>query len=133
MSTPINDIDTNYQHKMVNHGYPHDLETGIVDMNATYIQRNDTFADSDKWQQMTLETVGLDFDENENTDSFIRIKIGKRNGGEVDIEKFWSVNGLEDLARLFNDFERRRGSSIHYKVIKEVTHPDGTLHTGTFE
>ena len=127
------DINTGYVSQLVNHGYPADEQIGINEMNVGYIQKNDTMGDSDMWQQLRLEAVSMDFDENENVDSFIRMSIGKKVPNEVDVEDFWSINGLEDLVRVFNDFERRRGSTIHYKVVKEVTYADGTIHTGTFE
>ena len=130
---PIEDLHTGYTSQLVNHGYPADGQIGINEMNAGYIQKNDTMGDSDMWQQLHLEAVSTDFDENENVDSFLRMRIGKKNPDEVDVEDFWSINGMEDLVRVFNDFERRRGSTIHYKVVKEVTYPDGTVHTGTFE
>lgn len=130
---PIKDLHTEYTSQLVNHGYPDDNQIGINEMNAGYIQKNDTVGDSDMWQQLRLEAVSTDFDKNENVDSFIRMSVGKKDPDEVDVEDFWSVNGLEDLARVFNDFERRRGSTIHYKVVKEVTYPDGTVHTGVFE
>lgn len=130
---PIKDLHTEYTSQLVNHGYPDDNQIGINKMNAGYIQKNDTVGDSDMWQQLRLEAVSTDFDKNENVDSFIRMSVGKKDPDEVDVEDFWSVNGLEDLARVFNDFERRRGSTIHYKVVKEVTYPDGTVHTGVFE
>ena len=130
---PIEDLHTEYTSQLVNHGYPADNQIGINEMNAGYIQRNDTMGDSEMWQQLRLEAVSMEFDKNENVDSFIRMSVGKKNPDEVDVEDFWSVNGLEDLVRVFNDFERRRGSTIHYKVVKEVTYPDGTVHTGTFE
>lgn len=130
---PIEDLHTEYTSQLVNHGYPADSQIGINEMNAGYIQKNDTMGDSEMWQQLRLEAVSMEFDKNENVDSFIRMSVGKKNPDEVDVEDFWSVNGLEDLARVFNDFERRRGSTIHYKVVKEVTYPDGTVHTGTFE
>ena len=130
---PIEDLHTEYTSQLVNHGYPADGQIGINELNAGYIQNNDTMGDSDKWQQLRLEAVSTEFDEKENVDSFMRMSIGKKDPDEVDIEDFWSINGMEDLVRVFNDFERRRGSTIHYKVVKEVTYPDGTVHTGTFE
>lgn len=130
---PIEDIHTEYTSRLVNHGYPDDNQIGVNETIAGYIQRNDTMGDSDKWQQLRLEAVSSEFEERENVDSFIRMSVGKKVPNEVDIEDFWSINGLEDLVRVFNDFERRRGSTIHYKVVKEVTYPDGSLHTGTFE
>ena len=133
MNEPINDLHTEYASQLVNHGYPADNQVGINEMNVGYIQNNDTMGDSDKWQQLRLEAVSTEFDEKENVDSFMRMSIGKKDPDEVDIEDFWSINGLEDFARIFNDFERRRGSNIHYKVVKEVTYPDGTVHTGVFE
>lgn len=133
MNEPINDIPTKYTSQLVNHGYPEDSQIGINELNAGYIQRNDTMGDSDMWQQLRLEAVSAEFEEKENVDSFIRMSIGKKTPDECDVEDFWSINGLEDLARVFNDFERRRGSTIHYKVVKEVTYPDGSVHTGTFE
>lgn len=133
MNEPINDLHTEYTSQLVNHGYPDDRQIGINELNAGYIQKNDTMGDSDMWQQLRLEAVSTEFDKNENVDSFMRMSIGKKTPDEVDVEDFWSINGLEDLARVFNDFERRRGSTIHYKVVKEVTYPDGTVHTGTFE
>lgn len=129
----VEDLKTEYISQFVNHGYPADNQIGINEMNVGYIQKNDTMGDSDMWQQLRLEAVSTEFDEKENVDSFIRMSVGKKNPDEVDIEDFWSINGLEDLAHVFNDFERRRGSTIHYKVVKEVTYPDGTVHTGTFE
>ena len=129
----VEDLKTEYTSQLVNHGYPADNQIGINEMNVGYIQKNDTMGDSDMWQQLRLEAVSTEFDEKENVDSFIRMSVGKKNPDEVDIEDFWSINGLEDLAHVFNDFEHRRGSTIHYKVVKEVTYPDGTVHTGTFE
>ena len=129
----IQDLNTGYIKPMINHGFPKDDQVGIVDMNVRYIQRNDTMGDSDNYQQMTLQTEAVEFDEKENVDSFIRMSIGPKTPDEVDIEPFWSINGLEDLAQIFNNFEKRRGSTIHYKVVKEVTYPDGTVHTGIFE
>lgn len=129
----IEDLHTNYISQLVNHGYPDEGQIGINEMNAGYIQKNDTMGDSNMWQQLRLESVSLQFDPRENVDSFLRMSIGKKNQGEVDIEDFWSINGLEDLVRIFNDFERRRGSTVHYKVIKDVTYPDGSVHTGVFE
>ena len=133
MNEPINDLHTEYTSQLVNHGYPNDRQIGINELNAGYIQKNDTMGDSGMWQQLRLEAVSTEFDKNENVDSFIRMSIGKKTPDEVDVEDFWSINGLEDLASIFNDFERRRGSTIHYKVVKEVTYQDGTVHTGTFE
>ena len=133
MNEPINDLHINYISQLVNHGYPDEGQIGINEMNAGYIQKNDTMGDSNMWQQLRLESVSLQFDPKENVDSFLRMSIGKKDQGEVDVEDFWSISGLEDLVRIFNDFERRRGSTIHYKVIKEVTYPDGSVHTGVFE
>lgn len=130
---PIEDINTKYTSQLVNHGYPRDGQIGINELNVGYIQRNDTCGDSDLWQQLRLEAISTEFEEKENVDSFIRMRVGKKTPDECDIEDFWSINGLEDLVSIFNNFERRRGSTIHYKVIKEVTYPDGTVHTGTFE
>jgi hypothetical protein len=112
---------------VVNHCIPKDTQIGVVDMKVRYIQNNDTWGSSDKYQQVIMETKGVEFSEKENTDSFIRMGIGPETPDEVDIENFWSINGLEDFAALFNDFEERRKSNIRYEVIKRVTLPDGSV------
>lgn len=117
---------------IVNHGYPEDEEIGVVDMHVNYIQKSDTCSSVETpYQQLHLETVGVEFDQNENTDAFIRMQTGCPE--DVDITPYWSINGLEDLVKIFNNFERRRGSTIHYKVTKEVTLPDRTIKTTIYE
>lgn len=127
--------EKDYRSKIVNHGYPKDQEIGVVDMHTTYIQQTDTCGDSEQepYQQLMLETVGVEFCEKENTDAFIRMRVGKKYPDEVDVADFWSINGLEDLVSIFNNFERRRGSTIQYQVTKIVTLPDGTKEETKFE
>ena len=118
--------------KLVNHGYPKGEEVGIVDMHVNYIQPSDTCSDTETpYQQLHLETVGVEYDPEENTDAFIRMQTGCPE--DVDIAPYWSINGLEDLVKIFNDFERRRGSTIHYKLTKDVTLPDGSVKVTDYE
>lgn len=118
---------------VVNHGLPKDTQIGVVDMRVRYIQNNDTWGDSEKFQQVVMETKGVEFSEKENTDAFIRMGIGPETPDEVDMENFWSINGLEDFAVMFNDFEERRKSNIRYEVIKRIILPDGTVEEKHFK
>ena len=118
---------------VVNHGVPKDNQIGIVDMRVRYIQKNDTWGSGDNYQQIVMETKGVEFSEKENTDSFIRMGIGPETPDEVDVENFWSINGLEDFAAIFNDFEERRKSNIRYEVIKRINLPDGTVEEKHFK
>lgn len=117
---------------IVNHGNPKDGEIGIEDMHVNYTQPADTCSDVETpYQRLRLETVGVEFFPEENTDTFIRMQIG--GSEDCGFTPYWSIDGLEDLVKIFNDFERRRGSTIHYKVTKEVTMPDGTIKTTIHE
>jgi hypothetical protein len=110
--------------QIVNDSMPSDGKIGVVETKVTYIQENDTWGESDQYQQIILTTKGVEYCDDEGTDAFIRMKIGKSYPSEVDICDFWSINGLEDLVRIFNDFQRRSGTNIRYKVTKIVT-PEG--------
>ena len=126
--TVYDEPSSNTVHSIVNHSCPKDNQIGILQQRATYIQQPDTNSDPEGYQTLTLGTSPVGFSIEENTDSFIRISIGEEGG-----MGFWSVGGLEDLVTIFNDFERRRGSTIRYRVTKEVVSPDGTVHSTTFE
>lgn len=117
------------RNNMVNHSYPHDCEVGIEKTAVTYIQKSDTWDDTETpFQKMTLETIPVDFNEEENTDSFIRVKVGPIDfEAEPDICDHWSVVGLEDLVNIFNDFMRRSGTYVRYELKKIIQKPDGTI------
>lgn len=102
--------------KIVNHGYPREMEIGIVDQTIRFIQPSDT-CDKDRYQQLTMTTVGVEFDPKDNTDSFIRMAIGP-DEGDADIAPFWSCNGPEELVMLFNEFAKRTGMSCRWKLEK---------------
>lgn len=110
--------------QIVNDSTPDVGKIGVVETRVTYIQENDTWGNVSQLQQMILTTQGMGYSEDEGTDAFIRMKIGKTHPKEVDICDFWSISGLEDLVRIFNDFQRRSGTNIRYKVTKIVT-PEG--------
>lgn len=110
--------------KIINSGFIKDEETGIETQVVRYIQNTDTVdMNIDGYQYLTLKTVGIDFDEKDNTDSFIRISIGSNNYDEKSDEEsgitnFWSVGGPEDLIEIFNDFARRTGMSCRWEINK---------------
>ena len=110
--------------QIVNDSTPDPGKIGVVETRVTYIQENDTWGNVSQLQQMILATQGVGYSEDEGTDAFIRMKIGKIHPKEADICDFWSISGLEDLVRIFNDFQRRCGTNIRYKVTKIVT-PEG--------
>lgn len=112
--------------QIVNDSMPDDGKIGVVETKVTYIQENDTWGHANQFQQMILTTKGVagGYNEKENTDAFIRMKIGKIHPKETDICDFWSISGLEDLVKIFNDFGRRSGTNIRYKVTKIVTPSD---------
>ncbi len=111
---------------IVNKSIPDANEIAVGETTVKYLQENDTWGESEQYQQMIFTTVGLadGYNEKENTDSFIRMKVGKSEPNEDDVCDFWSINGLEDLVKIFNDFQRRSGTNIRYKVTKIVTPPD---------
>lgn len=106
--------------KFVNHGFPKDSEIGVVTQTAQFIQRSDTM-DEDRYQQLNFETCGLEFDEKDNTDAFIRVSTGDPNGMDpehTDIAPFWSCNGPEEIVELFNIFAQRCGMTCRWKLEK---------------
>lgn len=107
--------------RIVNHGYPKEMEIGVVDQTIRFIQKSDT-CDEDRYQQLAMTTVGLDFDPKDNTDSFIRVAIGP-NDGDADIAPFWSCNGPEELVMLFNEFAKRTGMSCRWRLEKYHVKP----------
>lgn len=123
-SQPVSDT----RQTLVNHNYPDANEIGVLGMHATYIQNTDDMDDGPcPYQLMTLESVAGDgFEPDTNIDAFIRMKIGRTRPDQDDVGDFWSIIGPEDLIRVFNDFERRRGSTIRYSITRTVTKPDGT-------
>lgn len=110
--------------KIINSGFIKNEEIGIENQVVRYIQNTDTCdMNIDGYQYLTLKTVGLEFDEKDNTDSFIRISIGSNNYDEKSDEEsgitnFWSVCGPEDLIEIFNDFARRTGMSCRWEIKK---------------
>lgn len=112
---------------IVNHGFPNEdkREVGVVEQKITFIQHSDT-CDSDRYQYLNFETVGVDFDPKDNTDSFIRISTGDSfayDEGKTDCAQFWSCNGPEELVELFNEAARRFGMSCRWKVEKFHVRP----------
>jgi len=106
--------------KIVNHGFPHNNEIGVVDQECTFIQKSDTY-DSDHFQYLTFKTMGIDFDPNDNTDSFIRLSTGDPfvyDEEKTDVAPFWSCDGPEEIVELFNEFARRAGMTCRWKVEK---------------
>lgn len=110
--------------KIINSGFIKNEEIGIETQVVRYIQNTDTVdMNIDGYQYLTLKTVGIGFDEKDNTDSFIRISIGSNNYDEKSDEEsgitnFWSVDGPEDLIEIFNDFARRTGMSCRWEIKK---------------
>lgn len=112
--------------KFVNHGYPKGEEIGVTEQSIQFIQKSDT-CDIDRFQQVNFKTVGLGYDERDNTDSFIRVSIGdpymieKMDQNEeiqTDIAPFWSCQGPEELVELFNIFAERTGMTCRWKLEK---------------
>lgn len=113
--------------KVVNHGYPNQdkEEVGVVEQKVTFIQHSDT-CDSDRYQYLNFETMGVDFDPVDNTDSFLRISTGDKfayDEDKTDCAQFWSCNGPEELVRLFNEAARRFGMSCRWKLEKYYVRP----------
>ena len=106
--------------KIINSGFIKNEEIGIETQVVRYIQNTDTCdMNIDGYQYLTLKTVGVDFNEEDNTDSFIRISIGSNNHDEESgISNFWSVGGPEELIEIFNDFARRTGMSCRWEINK---------------
>jgi len=112
---------------LVNHGMPENSQIGINNQKITFIQKSDTWDDSEKYQQMTFESIGVDFDINDNTDSFLRISIGARSNDpedEPDIAPFWSVDGPEEIVRIFNEVAKRFGWKCRWRLEKVYPDPE---------
>lgn len=101
---------------------PDDDGIGVNKQTIQFIQNNDTWGDSDKYQLIHFETVPVDFSEKDNCDWFFRVTTGGKQD-EDDIEKFWSVEGPEELVALFNDAARRTGMTCRWKCEKYYVEP----------
>jgi hypothetical protein len=113
--------------KLVNHGFPNQdrNEVGVVEQKITFIQHSDT-CDKDRYQYVSFETVGVDFDPKDNTDSFLRVSTGDPfayNENKTDVAPFWSCNGPDELVRMFNEAARRFGMSCRWKLEKYHVQP----------
>lgn len=107
---------------IVNHGFPdqNKNEVGVVQQQIQFIQHSDTM-DSDRYQYLTFKTEGVEFEPQDNTDSFFRISTGDEfayNDSKTDVAQFWSCNGPEELVNLFNEAARRFGMSCRWKIEK---------------
>ena len=121
METPNNKESQVRSTKMVNHLYTKNDEVGLAEFMVRYTQNEDTCGIGDNYQMLRLENVGLEFNAKENTDAFIRMTTGNPGPDDDAVSPYWSINGLEDLVTIFNDFEKRRGSNIRYELSKIVT------------
>ena len=104
---------------VTNNSFPKDGKVGVSEMKVSYIQENDTCGESGTYQQLSIEVVPMEYVEKENIDGFLRISIGPREENETDVCKYFSIDDLCDFEEIFNDFERRRGSNVRFKITKE--------------
>lgn len=117
---------------IVNHGFPKDLEVGVLDQAVTFIQHSDTM-DEDRYQYLRVKAEAVDYDPKDNTDSFFRIATGDAfayNDEKTDVAPFWSCMGPEELTDLFNEAARRMGMRCRWKCEKyfvDVDQPEVKL------
>lgn len=104
--------------RFINDGYPKTCDKiSVSKQTITFMQKNDTMGDSDKLQQLNIETVGVEYDPKENRDFFFRVTTGDGND-ELGFEKFWSVEGPEDFVEIFNEVAKRTDMSVRWKLSK---------------
>ena len=107
--------------KLINSSIIKKGELGVDTQVVRYVQNTDTWdMNIDEYQYLELKTVGVDgLNEEDNTDSFIRISIGSNDHDEESgISNFWSIDGPEELIEIFNDFARRTGMSCRWEIKK---------------
>lgn len=104
--------------RFINDGYPKTCDKiSVIKQSITLMQENDTMGDSDKLQQLNIETVGVDYDPKENRDFFFRVTTGDTND-EAGVEKFWSVEGPEEFVEIFNEVAKRTDMSVRWELKK---------------
>lgn len=112
------------ERKFINSLPEKDGQIGITKQTITLLQNNDTWGDQEKWQQMNIETVGVDYDEKENRDFFFRMTTGG-NEDESDIERFWSIEGPEELVEIFNEIAKRTDINVRWEIKKVFINEKG--------
>lgn len=100
--------------KIKNDSLPRAGIVGVNKQTVQFIQNNDTWGESDKYQLLSFETKALEFNEKDNCDWFFRVRIGGAPD-EVDTENFWSVDSPKEIVELFNEVARRTGMSTRWK------------------
>ena len=112
--------------KIENHCFPKDGNVGIDKQIIRFAQNNDTWGEVDKTQLLTFETVSVSFDKKDNCDWFFRMSTGGDEDSEC-IEKFWSIEGPEELIGLFNELARRTGMRCRWKCEKFYVEPSADI------
>ena len=94
-------------------------EIGIEHQKTTYVQHTDgSDINIGNYQYLTIESIvsGMP-DSKDNTDCFLRLKIGSETP-DTSICNFWSIDNPEELIEVFNDFARRSGMSCRWEINK---------------
>ena len=104
--------------KFLNNGIPDEAgDISVSKQTITMMQENDTWGTSERYQQLHVETVGIDYDEKENRDFFFRVTTGGETD-EDDLERFWSVEGPEEFVEIFNEIAERTKMKVRWEIKK---------------
>ena len=106
--------------KRIPNGYPDDTEgtsnISVTNQRVVYSQLADTDQSSDDSQFLSFEIVTTDVAKEGGDNQSFFVRMSTHPGGEHD---FWSLDGLEELVDIYNDFLARLNVKYRYNITKE--------------